>query len=65
LRKYLLNLRTVKLPGEHKFWKLVLIFVLTLLQGVMSGFSIVPLIPLLQMLSIGFDEEPDGIALTI
>ena len=44
---------------------LCLIFVLTLLLGVMSGFSIVMLIPLLQLLSIGAGEEPEGIALVI
>ncbi len=43
----------------------MLIFVLTLLMGVMSGFSIVLLIPLLQLLSIGGGGEPDGIALFI
>ncbi len=45
---------------EHQPWKLVLIFLLTLIQGVTSGFSIVLLIPLLQLLSIGGGGEPDG-----
>jgi ATP-binding cassette subfamily C protein len=41
-----------------------MIFLLTLLQGVTAGFSIVLLIPLLQLLSIG-GGEPDGIALAV
>jgi len=49
---------------EHQPWKLFLIFLLTLLQGVTAGFSIVLLIPLLQLLSIG-GGEPDGIALAV
>jgi ABC-type multidrug transport system fused ATPase/permease subunit len=48
---------------EHQPWKLALIFVLTLLMGVTSGFSIVLLIPLLQLLSIGDGGQPGGIAL--
>ena len=48
----------------HQPWKLLLIFVLTMLQGVTAGFSIVLLIPLLQLLSIGAGE-PDGIALAV
>ena len=48
--------KTFKLLREHQPWKLALIFVLTLLLGVMSGFSIVLLIPLLQLLSIGAGE---------
>ncbi len=50
---------------EHHPWKLWLIFLLTLLQGVTSGFSIVLLIPLLQLLSIGAGQEPEGVALAI
>lgn len=41
-----------------------MLFLLTLLQGVTAGFSIVLLIPLLQLLSIG-GGEPDGIALAV
>jgi len=55
---------SLKLLRAHQPWKLLLIFLLTLLQGVTSGFSIVLLIPLLQLLSIG-GGEPDGIALAI
>ncbi len=39
-------------------------FLLSLLQGLTAGFSIVLLIPLLQLLSIG-DGVPEGIALTV
>jgi len=65
LGKYLFIVRTFALLREHEPWKLALIFVLTLLLGVMSGFSIVMLIPLLQLLSIGAGAEPEGIALFI
>jgi len=44
---YLFIVKTFKLLREHQPWKLSLIFMLTLLNGVMSGFSIVLLIPLL------------------
>ncbi len=57
--------RTFRLLREHQPWKLVVILMLTLLLGVTSGFSIVLLIPLLQLLSIGTGEEPGGIALFI
>lgn len=63
--KYLFIVRTFALLREHEPWKLALIFVLTMLLGVMSGFSIVMLIPLLQLLSIGAGSEPEGIALFI
>lgn len=42
---------------------LMLIFILTLLLGINSGFSIVLLIPLLQILNIGNEEQLQGIAL--
>jgi ATP-binding cassette, subfamily C, bacterial len=58
-------LKTFRLLREHQPWKLVLMFVLTLLMGIMSGFSIVLLIPLLQLLKIGGDGDPEGIALII
>jgi len=57
-------LRTFGLLRGHQPGKLFLIFLLTLLQGVTAGFSIVLLIPLLQLLSIG-DSEPDGVALAV
>jgi len=65
LRKYHFILKTFALLREHQPWKLFQIFLLTLLQGVTSGFSIVLLIPLLQLLNIGAGQEPDGIALAI
>jgi len=57
-------IKTFGLLRGHQPWKLLLIFVLTMLQGVTAGFSIVLLIPLLQLLSIGAGE-PDGIALAV
>ena len=65
MQMYLFIIRTFKLLKEHQPWKLILIFVLTLLMGVTSGFSIVLLIPLLQLLSIGGGSQPEGIALII
>ena len=65
MQTYLFIVKTFKLLREHQPWKLVLIFMLTLLLGVTSGFSIVLLIPLLQLLSIGGGGEPEGIALAI
>jgi ABC-type multidrug transport system fused ATPase/permease subunit len=65
LKGFLFIVKTFKLLREHQPCKLVLIFMLTLLMGVTSGFSIVLLIPLLQLLSIGGDGEPGGIALAI
>ncbi len=55
---------TFKPLAAYKPWRLLLIFILALVHGVTSGFSIVLLIPLLQLLSIG-GGEPDGIALNI
>ncbi|MZP67309.1 MAG: hypothetical protein GT597_14315, partial [Bacteroidales bacterium] len=57
-------IKTFGLLRGHQPWKLFLIFLLTMLQGVTAGFSIVLLIPLLQLLSIG-GSEPDGIALAV
>ena len=64
MSKFGFILKTFGLLREHQPWKLFLIFLLTLLQGVTAGFSIVLLIPLLQLLSIG-GGEPDGIALAV
>jgi len=58
-------IKTFRLLKEHQPWKLGLIFLMTMVQGVTSGFSIVLLIPLLQLLSIGTGQEPEGIALAI
>jgi ATP-binding cassette subfamily C protein len=65
MHTWLSILKSFSLLREHQPWKLVLIFFLTLLQGITSGFSIVLLIPLLQLLNIGSGGEPDGIALVI
>jgi len=56
-------LRTFKILFSYKPWKLFLIFLLTLIQGINSGFSIVLLIPLLQLLSIGGSQPAEGPAL--
>jgi ATP-binding cassette, subfamily C, bacterial len=56
-------LKTFCLLQKHKSAKLLLIFCLTLFQGVTSGFSIVLLIPLLQLLNIGNGGNADGPAL--
>ena len=64
MKKYLLILKTFGLWRGHQPWKLFLFFLLPLLQGGTGGFSIVLLIPLLQLLSIG-GGEPDGIALAV
>jgi ATP-binding cassette, subfamily C, bacterial len=52
--------KTFRLLKEHKPWKLVLIFTLTLFMGVSSGFSIMLLIPLLQLLNVGGDASSGG-----
>ncbi len=65
MEKYRFIFKTFGLLREHQPWKLLLIMLLTMLQGVTSGFSIVLLIPLLQLLSIGTGGEPDGIALAM
>jgi ATP-binding cassette, subfamily C, bacterial len=65
MKTYLFIVKTFKLLREHQPWKLALIFALTLVLGVTSGFSMVLLIPLLQLLSIGGGGEPGGIALAI
>lgn len=55
-------LRSFRLLREHQPWKLVLIFALTMITGLGAGFSIVLLIPLLQLLDVGINEEVDGVA---
>ena len=61
MKNYIFIGKTFKLLERHKPWKLALIFSLTLLQGVFSGFSIVLLIPLLQLLNIENGMSPEGI----
>ena len=65
MKKSFFIINTFGLLRDHQPWKLVLILLLTLLQGVTSGFSIVLLIPLLQLLNIGVTYEPEGVALAI
>jgi ATP-binding cassette subfamily C protein len=54
-------LKTLRLLREHKPGKLLLIFLLTLFQGVSGGFSVVLLIPLLQLLNVGGGEASDAL----
>ncbi|NLO01922.1 MAG: ABC transporter ATP-binding protein, partial [Bacteroidales bacterium] len=55
--------KTFHLLLEHQPGKLALIFAITLVNGINSGFSIVLLIPLLQLLDVGSGEPSDGLAL--
>ena len=64
-QKLLFIIKTFRLLRQHRPWRLLLIFVLTMVQGVTSGFSIVLLIPLLQLLNIGGGEQAEGIALMV
>jgi ABC-type multidrug transport system fused ATPase/permease subunit len=56
-------LKTSGLLAKHKPGDFILLFLLTLFQGVNSGFSIVLLIPLLQLLNVGSSGLPEGLAL--
>jgi ABC-type multidrug transport system fused ATPase/permease subunit len=62
MTKYLFIARTFKLLIAHNPAKLLFIFVITLLQGMTSGFSIVLLIPLLQLLNISGGEPKNVLA---
>jgi ATP-binding cassette subfamily C protein len=62
---YLYILKTFRLVGNYRTGKLLLIFGLTLLMGVNSGFSIVLLIPLLQLLKVGTNEPGEGVTLIL
>ncbi len=55
--------KTFRVVVSHRPAKLALIFLLTLLMGVNTGFSIVLLIPLLQLLNIGVGAPKEGMAL--
>lgn len=63
MNKLLFILRTFSLLKEHQPGKLALIFALTLINGITAGFSIVLLIPLLQLLDVGVGNTPDQLAL--
>ena len=65
MKDYLFIIKTVRLLKEHKPWKLLLIFLLTLIMGINSGFTIMLLIPLLQLLNVGPGVTPQGFALFI
>lgn len=62
---YRFALRSFALLRGHQPRKLVLIFMLTLFNGISAGFSIVLLIPLLQLLNVGAGEQVSGLALFI
>jgi ATP-binding cassette, subfamily C, bacterial len=62
MTKYIFIARTLKLLTAHNPARLLLILAITLLQGITSGFSIVLLIPLLQMLNISGGEPDNGLA---
>jgi ATP-binding cassette, subfamily C, bacterial len=63
MKKILFILRTFGLLKEHQPRKLALIFTLTLINGITAGFSIVLLIPLLQLLDLGVGDSSDELAL--
>jgi ATP-binding cassette, subfamily C, bacterial len=63
MNNYLFTVKTFHLLRQHQPWKLLLIFGLTLFLGVNSGFSIMLLIPLLQLLNVGNSGPADGPAL--
>jgi ATP-binding cassette, subfamily C, bacterial len=56
-------IKSFHLLRHHQPWKLILIFAITLVNGVSSGFSIVLLIPLLQLLDVNSGEQADSLAL--
>jgi ATP-binding cassette, subfamily C, bacterial len=56
-------IKTFRLLKEFKPGTLLLIFILTLFRGVNSGFSIVLLIPFLQLLNVGRNDAVQGPAL--
>jgi len=62
MNAWLFIAKTFKLLRQFNPRKLILIFLLTLFQGINSGFSIVLLIPLLQLIDIGAGQ-PEGPAL--
>ncbi len=60
MHNYLFIAKTFILFKEHQPWKLLLIFAVTLLMGITSGFSILILIPMLQLLNIGGSQPAEG-----
>lgn len=65
MTKLLFFIKTFRLLRNHQPGKLVLIFGLTMVLGITSGFSIVILIPLLHLLNIGNGGDPEGFALFV
>lgn len=63
MHAWLFILKTFRLLRQFNPRKLFLIFLLTLFQGINSGFSIVLLIPLLQLIDIGSGQPSGGPAL--
>nr|MBD3622537.1 ABC transporter ATP-binding protein [Sunxiuqinia sp.] len=61
-RRLLFIVKSFRLLRQHKPWKLVLIFAITLVNGVSSGFSIVLLIPLLHLLDVNSGEQSNRLA---
>jgi ATP-binding cassette, subfamily C, bacterial len=59
---YFFILKTLNLLREHKPGKLLLIFTLAMIQGINSGFTLVLLIPMLQLLNIGSGGTTEGVA---
>lgn len=60
LKSFSFILQTFHLLKDHHPWRLVRIFILTLFLGAFGGFSIVLLIPLLQLLNIDPGSPPEG-----
>lgn len=63
MKSYIFILKTFTIFKQHQPWRLLLIFGLTLFMGVNSGFSIMLLIPLLQLLNVGAGAPAEGPAL--
>lgn len=60
---YYFALRTLRMLSRHHPWKLILVFVMTMVIGVNSGFSIILLVPLLQLLDTGAATPANDIAM--
>lgn len=61
-RHLLFIVKSFRMLKQHQPWKLVLIFAITLVNGVSSGFSIVLLIPLLKLLEVNSGEQSNRLA---
>src|SRR5690554_3981468 len=56
-------LKTLSVLRDHQPWKLTLIFIISMINGLSAGFSIVLLIPLLQLLNVSDGEQLSDMAL--